>query len=305
MFAKRNSATLAIIWLLILIVGIFWYFRDSRRLSEAVAEEKQVRTTLAESQSEVRRLTDVETIHRELKEKWEGAPKRIISAEEPAFTLNYLSWLVNSNNLNIYYDFVVNARKETDDVTQFTYTLTGEGPYDDVNKLIWHLTYQPVLYIVNNIGLSRRSRDSDYVGFNMKLNGFTVDRKSETYDQVEDFEGRRLPSPGRIHDIFKPVIQPKPVARTTAPPKRVAPSKPQLPARKPGEIDVSKASLKAVTPGSVFIADETGKVKQLELGASVYLGRLVRINQERNEAEFILTKFGKQERVVLSIDARK
>ncbi|MFQ5648518.1 MAG: hypothetical protein ACE5IY_01130 [bacterium] len=303
MFARRNSLTLAIIWILILIVGTFMYLRDANKLVSAIDQEKKVSELLSQSQNEVRRLTDVESIHEELSKHWQQSPKRIISADEPSFTLSYINWIVSTYNLNIYYDFVLNSKDKTDLVTKFTYTLAGEGPYNDIVQLIWHLTYEPILYIIDTITLTRRQDDFDYVKFAMKLNGFSVDSQSEMTEDLADFSGMQTNALPRQYDIFKALVVPKPIVEVKKTPPKPRP-KPQLPKRKPGEIDVQKASLKAVTSGSVFMADESGTVKELKVGDSVYLGRLVRINQQRNEAEFMLTKFGKTERIILTINER-
>lgn len=304
MFAKRNSVTLAAIWLIILVVGTFWYTRDADQVVSVMAEEKKITARLSESQKEVRRLTDVEAIHGALSEHWGDLPKRIVTADEPSFTLSYLNWIVSTNNLNIYYDFVLNAKTRKDDVTTLTYTLAGEGYYNDIVQFIWHLTYEPILYVIENISMSSKGGEDEYVRFSAKLTGYTVDSESQINQDMVDLSASYANVLPKQADIFRTLVSPKaaaPVQREVA----VAPPKPQLPKRQPGEIDVEKASLKAVTPTSVFIADESGKVQQLKIGDPVYLGRLMNINQTTNVAEFIITKFGNSERVTLRISQKQ
>lgn len=300
MFAKRNAVTLALIWILLLTAGLFWYFRDGGKLAEIQAKEKQLQAQLKESQEQVKRLTQVESVHDEINEKWSHSPKRIIAADEPSFTLSYLNWIMTSNNLDIFYDFVLNGKKENEDCTTFNYTLTGEGGYNDIYKMIWHLTYEPILYNINSLSLTHAG---DLLKFNMKLQGFTAD-SSETELQ-DDLSGlQRLSQTNgvaRQRDIFDPLIKPRPVVRSTPKPQ----PKPTLPPKQPGEIDVEKATLKAVTPNSIFLAEGNSGLKELKIGDPVYLGRLVGINQQRNEAEFLITKFGRTHTVVLRMDERK
>lgn len=300
MFAKRNAFTLALIWVIILAAGLFWYFREGGRLEEIRKKERELQTQLQESQEQIKRLTQVESAHDEINEKWSHSPKRIISADEPSFTLSYLNWIMTSNNLDIFYDFVLNGKRENEDVTTFNYTLTGEGSYNDIYKMLWYLTYEPILYKIEQLTLNNTG---DLLKFNMKLQGFTVD--SSGAELQDDLGGlQRLSQTNgvaRQRDIFEPLIKPKPVVRS-APKER---PKPTLPPKQPGEIDVEKASLKAVTPNSVFIAEGNSGLKELKIGDPVYLGRLVGINQKRNEAEFLITKFGRTQRVVLKIDERK
>jgi len=298
MFAKRNSATLAIILVVLLGVGGFWYFKDANKLVAAIKEQTVLQKELAKSQEEIKRLTAVETVHERMSNQWKDSPKRIFSANEPSFTLAYLNKLLSTNNLNIYYDFVLNSKTEKDDLTRFTYTLNGEGQYDAVNELIWHLTYDPILYQIKSIKIRGGARDETFRKFTMKVEGYTVNTRAES-DQDVEIEFPRAGAGGYVHqhDIFRPkftrrVVEKK-VTRT-----------PSLPPKKPGEIDLSKASLKAVTPNSIFIAEAGNPVKQLKTGDRVYLGKLVRIDQSRNQAEFVLTKFGKQERVTLKISGQ-
>ncbi len=301
MFAKRNSATLALIWILILGIGTFWYFSDTQTLEDSRIKVEVVRKKLEESRIEVRRLTDVENAHGELASNLNASPKRIISADEPSFTLSYINWIVSSNNLNIFYDFVLNSKSDQDDVTRLVYTIAGEGPYGDIAQLVWHLAYEPILYIVDTISLKRRGDDSNYVKFTMKLTGFSVASESEEDVDFSGYTNAKASSLTRQTDMFRPLIEP----RKEVPKPRAVRAKPTLPARQPGEVDVAKASLKAVTPSAIFLADDTGKVKQLKIGDRVYLGRLANISQEANSAEFIITKFGKSERIVLTIDQRR
>ena len=297
MFAKRNSLTLGAIWLALLLGGVFWYVKDARTLVEVMQARKQYTAAVEKSQSQIERMTQVEALYEQMQEKWNHSPKQIISAEEPAFTLSYLNEIVSSNDLDISYDFVLNDQKRSGDYNKFTYTLTGEGSYEDINELIWCLAYQPVVYKINNITLNRTQDNSDKLKFNMRLQGFTLVGDSET--------GMELTQPGmslaRIfepqYNIFKPLL-----ARTRTE-KRRRQEKPRLPAKLPGQIDVEKSKLKAVTPNSVFLSEGSGLV-ELAVGDAVYLGKLVKINQSANEAEFVLTKFGKTARITLGIDER-
>ena len=298
MFAKRNSLTLGAIWLALLLGGIFWYAKDARTLMEVMQERKQYAAAVEKSQSQIERMTQIETLYKQLQEKWYHSPKRIVAAEEPAFTLSYLNDIVSSNDLDINYDFVLNDQNRSGDYKKFTYTLTGEGSYEDINELIWCLAYQPVVYKINNITLNRTQDNSDKLKFNMRLQGFTLVGDSETGMELTQPEMSLARIFEPQYNIFKPLL-----ARTQLTEKRQRLEKPRLPAKLPGQIDVEKSKLKAVTPNSVFLSEGNGLV-ELAVGDAVYLGKLVKINQSANEAEFILTKFGKSTRVKLGIDER-
>jgi hypothetical protein len=256
---------------------------------------------LRKSQEEIRRLTDIEKKHEALKAQSLSLSKKIISADEPSFSLSYINWIMSKNNLNIDFDFVLNEKKNLGQYTKFVYTLTGEGTYNDIYNLIWRLTYEPILYNIISITLKKTKGDSNLLKFNIRLEGFTVESEFEIIEDLAQLRSTNHKVVGIQKDIFMPLVKPERVVVTKAPRK----IKPKLPPKLPGQIDVEKATLKAVTNNSIFITEGKSGLVELKVGDSVYLGRLVKINQKTNEAEFVISKFGKTQRIVLGIDYRR
>ncbi len=298
MFARRNSLTLGLIWLVLLVVGLFWYVKDTRRLEAAYREEKQAREELERSQNEIRRLTDVETLHEELKQKWLNEPKVILAADEPSFTLSYLNWIMSTNSLIIDFDFTLNGKREDKKHTEFTYTLNGEASYQDLHKLVWYLTYGPILYQIYDLNMRRQGADTDLLRFTMRLRGFTVTSQSDSLDDLHELRKPLTAKLGAHSDIFAPRIKPTPKVVVKAKPK------PKLPPKRPGEIDVEKAKIRAITGNSVFISEGGSGLVELKVGDPVYLGKLVRIDLKNSRAIFRITKFGRSHEITLGIDQR-
>ncbi len=297
MFAKRNSITLAALWLILLIIGIFWYINDTRSLVAMMKEQVELSSVLKDSQKEIKRLVSIENKYTELNELWLNSDKKIIAADEPAFSLSYINWIMSRNNLPIDFDFTLNSKGKAESHTKFVYTLNGEGSYKNIMRLIWYLTYEPILYQINSINLRRTSKGQDFLQFNIKLQGYSVENDLELdgYSELVPTSQSDLSS---HYDVFNPLIKPKPkiIKREVVIPK--------LPPKKPGEINVEKATLKAITNNSIFITDG-GDLKELKVGDAVYLGKLIGINQSTNEATFVLTKFGQSQSITLSLDYRK
>jgi len=296
MFAKRNSITLAALWLILLIIGIFWYINDTRNLVAMMKDQVDLSSELRASQKEIKRLVHIEKTHSELNEKWLNSPKKIISADE-AFSLSYINWIMSKNNLPIDFDFESVGQVKSKNFTKFTYTLKGEASYNNIMRLIWHLTYEPILYKISSIALRRTSKGQDFLKFNIKLQGYSVqnDLELETYSELTPTFQTNI---ARQHDIFDPLVKPKPVIV-----KREV-VKPTLPPKKAGEINVEKATLKAITNNSIFITDGGG-LKELKVGDAVYLGKFIGIKQSTNEASFVITKFGQSQTITLALDYRK
>ncbi len=303
MFAKKNSLTIAVIWLILLCTGVIWYFSDTSTLKKINKGIGTFEKKLADSQSKVKRLTEVESLHKEINEKWQNRPKRIITADEPSSTISYLYKIISDHNLNIYYDFVLNDKKEVNKVTKFNFTIKGEGPYEDIYRMIWYLTYEPILYKINSLTLKKHALNSDYLRFTMKLQGFSVESEPDSLEDNSNFRLTNFNRTIRQHDIFTPLIvtTPKTVAQKTTTVK----TGPKLPPKLPGQIDAEKASLKAVTSTSIFISEGKSGVKQLKVGDKVYLGKLVAIDQKNNLAVFVIEKLGKRKKITLSLDERK
>jgi len=297
MFAKRNSITLAALWLILLIIGIFWYINDTRHLVAMMKGQVELSSALKESQKEIKRLVSIEKKHTELKDRWLSSEKKIISADEPAFSLSYINWIMSRNNLPIDFDFTLNSKDKAKNHTRFVYTLNGEGSYNNIMRLVWYLTYEPILYKINSISLSRTSKGQDFLKFNLRLQGYSVENEIEL-----DGYSALTPTPQTeaisSYDAFNPLVKPKPkmVKREVV--------KQTLPPKKPDEINVEQASLKAITNNSIFITDG-GDLKELKVGQAVYLGKLIGINQSTNEATFVITKFGQSQSITLALDYRK
>ncbi|MFQ5640719.1 MAG: hypothetical protein ACE5IR_22290 [bacterium] len=300
MFSKKNSFILILIWIVLVAAGSFWYLSDARGLEAAHVEETMQRELLLKSQNEIKRMKDVENIHEQLNSSWLSAPKLIVSADEPSFTLSYINWIMSFKNLIIDFDFVLNDKHRTGDYIKFTYTLNGEGRYHDIYKLIWYLTYEPILYKINLLRLRKAASDPDLLKFTMKIQGWTVADESQLNDEFPAFESRTELLASTVTDIFEPRVKPRPVVA-----KQAKPKKPTLPAKKPGEIDVEKATIKAITNNSVFIKEGKSSLVELKLGASVYLGKLIDIDHKSNEAVFLITKFGKSQQIRLAINQRQ
>ena len=297
MFAKRNSITLAALWLILLIIGVFWYINDTRSLVAMMKDQVELSSALKESQKEIKRLVTIEKKHSELNDRWLISEKKIISADEPAFSLSYINWIMSRNNLPIDFDFTLNSKCKEKNHTTFVYTLNGEGSYNNIMRLIWYLTYEPILYQINSISLRRTSKGQDFLIFNIKLRGYSVENELELdgYSELTPTLQTNIES---HHDIFNPLVKPQPKIVKREVVKRT------LPPKKPGEVDVEKATLKAITSNSIFIT-HGGGLKELKVGDAVYLGKLIGINQGTNEATFVITKFGRSQSITLALDYRK
>lgn len=302
MYETRNSLTIGLLVILVATSGFLWHRRESAKLGKVKDKYVQLQNELDHARDAVQRLPAVEEQHARVRNIWQQAPKKILSVDEPSFSLYYLNWLVAAYDIPIDFDFVLNKRLPQGSYNVYMYSLQGEGSYRDVYRFIWYLTNNPVLYQIRGLTIKGAGGSSDRLTFTLDLEGYSV-QSTWAVDPAtaSSFKSQLVSEQATgVYDAFE---LPRSLrVRQQPPPRRVRPT---LPPRPPNLVDVEKAKLQAVTNGAVYLRDETGKLVTLSVGDRVYLGRLTRVDQNANEAEFVLNKLGDVQRVILGLGYRK
>ena len=168
----------------------------------------------------------------------------------------------------------------------FEYKITGNGPYNDVYKLIYSIEQSKelkkikTLTLTNQIATDKDGTPNFVVNFTANINVFfSMDNRFTTNSFIENNLFTDLK-----RDAFYPLI------RT------------QIPPNVDDLLDVQGAKLLALIPEGAFLADTKGNTYLLWEGEQVYLGYLTKIDYEHNSVTFILNKGGIIERVELGID---
>jgi hypothetical protein len=168
----------------------------------------------------------------------------------------------------------------------FSYKITGNGPYNDVYKLIYSIEQSKELKkfksltLTNQIATDKNGVPNFVVNYSANIDVyFSTDNRFTTARFVENDLSTELK-----RDAFYPLI------RT------------QIPPNVDELLDVQGAKLLALIPEGAFLADTKGNTYLLWEGEQVYLGYLTRIDYEHNTVGFILNKGGIIERVELGLD---
>lgn len=304
MYAKRNSILIAILWALIMIIGALWYTRETRRLKDFELNSKELKKQLAGCIEVVQALNAVETKYQDLKERWDYSPKRIISSNEPSFSLYYLNWLTTNYDVNVDFDFVLNNMTDDGDIISFNFSLAGEGTYHDIFRLILFLTKNPLLYQLESFSISQKKEEDDLLNFNFQIRGFSLSKKwgrenDFSFDSLKPVSEENL-----FHESFKPVAyitKPKPTISMFDQEKAPKPPKPV----DENLLNVEQCSLEALANGQVYLRDSKGKLVTLKAGEKVRFGSLQNINQIKSEAEFIINRDGKTQQIILGLGYKK
>jgi len=285
MYAKRNTITIAVLWLMLLTTGIFWISNESKKIKVLQNKNSELRKKLDGSLEIIQALEAVESEFRILSERWNNAPKQVVAEEEPSFSVYYLNWLVNNYKIPLEFDFELKNISTSGNNLTFSFLLSGQGSYNDIYRMIWYLTNNLLLYQIESFTLKQAKDDNNFIDFQMTVSGFSLMEKSDS-DQKFSFETMRPVAENiQFYDAFKPLYQirqPKPVASMFK--ENVGRVKPK-PVDK-GLIDIESANLQAVANGKVYLKDKKGKLYTLKVGDEIQNGRLTMINQKDSEVHF-------------------
>src|ERR1035437_6621615 len=188
-----------------------------------------------------------------------------------------------SPNTQIDVEFI--DQKKDKQFYSFEYKITGNGPYNDIYKLIYSIEQSKelkkirTLTLTNQISTNKEGIPNFVVNFSANVDVFfSMDNRFTTSTFVENNLFTELK-----RDAFYPLI------RT------------QIPPNIDELLDVQGAKLLALIPEGAFLADTKGNTYLLWEGEQVYLGYLTKIDYEHNSASFVLNKGGIIERVEIGI----
>lgn len=294
-YARRNSLTILIFLILMSSIGYVWYNSESDRLVKLRKEYSELDRRFHEDLKITESLGEFASQKDSLAHKLSSSPKTLYSVDEPAFSLSYITWLINHHHLAIDFDFVLNEKKPGKKFTTFSYTLTGESDYRNFCSLIWHLTKYPILYKIKHVSL-RRSEDDERLKFVMSLEGYTLNKPESDQKEINIIPASFNWVREFKYDIFRRVLPPKKVAK----PAIVVRKKPKA-VEPPGLISVQQARLLSITSDKIFLKAKGGKIVSLKPGDRVKGGRLVRIDLITNEAVFQIMSGGSTQVVRLAL----
>lgn len=165
------------------------------------------------------------------------------------------------------------------------FTLTGQGDFNDVFRLIYELEKSKKLYKITSLNLTNSTLTTGkgeilyQVQFEIELQSYFTTDKNLALNYEEPAQKKVY----YISDYFYPLIQP------------------DIPPNFDGLLELEGASLLAIIPDAVFIMDRNGNAYTLSEGDPVYLGYLTRIDYDNQQCEFLLNRGGIIEKVILKL----
>jgi len=289
MYAKRNSLTILAVLLLLSGLGYLWYRHEAQKLTQTTMKNQQLNKQLRGSLEVAETLLHVTAERDSLQQRWQRAPKKLLNAEEPAFSLSYINWLINQHNLNLDFDFYLNEKKAAKVYTAFSYTLSGEGDYYNVCALVWYMTRSPLLYQIKSVNYRRNQNDPKLLTFTIMFQGYTMNKNWEVNSELTMASPQLNWMSEFEYDAFNS-LRPATI-EVKAPVTAFAasvPAKPVKPPEPPGLVDIETSTLLSIAGETAYVRARDGKVVPMRMGQQVRRGSLTRVDAQANAAEFTL-----------------
>jgi hypothetical protein len=281
-YSIRN--TLILILTLLLLAGGGWLYVQNKfndDIEQAMIEQEQLNTELAEFENSAEHFTAVQTSYNEALHVRLNHPKELFLTHSSSNLYNYLQELnrdISFTGLN--YTFRDSVRNSDHGIINVE--IRGEGRYENLVNYLYRLEYSRPLVKIQSVQLDNITDYERLDNVNFQINLGAYYRRGEWSDYIAQLEAS---GPlGRIsHNPYYPLIH------------EVPPNEDNLP-------EVENSRIAVLTSSRAHIVDQTGSMQRLNIGDRVYLGRLSGINVQRGEAVFELNRGGIRDRVVLTLE---
>ena len=286
-YAIRNTLVLAILFILVAAGGGYWVF--SRQLGEL----KGIRQDQDEVSREIEEMGDVHAVLEEItakleeaKERWRHREKVIPPVDNPADTYAYLNRIVSRTGTAVRYNFRFRDSGGDSVLSWNRYDISdGYGSYARLYGFLWRLENQRRLYRIEELTVQEETLTDERTGqprsrvrFNCQLMAYFMPGTDPHADEAEFL---RLTSLSR--DPFRPLLYE------------------DVPLNTENLLEVDKAQLLAIVGEMIYVRDQGGETRYLQLGDRVYLGHLAEVDHGNSRVMFVLNKAGLTDYVTLGL----
>ncbi len=286
-YARRNTLILGILLVLVSAAGLYWTrVRQVEQGKVLQKRESELRVEL-DNINAVIAFYDSTKLHLDhLQERWQARTQVVPVADSPAQTMEYLYAITRLPGAFVSFDLVYKGQKDEKGYSVNRYALEGIGHFENLQAFLWHLEHGRYFYTVDHLEIVYTEPDSgmytadwERVNFSLYLRSFAAPGQAG-----EPLPAAQLRPEGWVANPFLPLITE------------------HLPDNRAGLPEVEGARLKALTHATAYLVDKQGRTHVLREGDRVFLGRLYRIDIQRNRAWFVLNKGGIEERLALRVE---
>lgn len=283
-FAIRN--TLILLLVLILLAGSGWayitYFQKPEIEKLATKLEVQ-KNEMVQKEKIAARFNVILKTYNEASRYFKNYDKALYQSSNEDKVFDFLTTVNQGYAFNDFnFAFVDSTVFTTYGVMNMK--ITGTGHYRNIVNFVRALELSEPLNKIRNLNIKPVKQDSSYnnVEYSFDLTSY--------YDRTRIIEPRSLNAGynafASVNNPFYPLIH-------------------DIKPNTSNKVNIGQSKLIALSSGSVFLIDQNGKMRHLQLGDKVYLGYLSDINIQARTATFTLDKGGIIERVTIGNEPKK
>ncbi len=332
-YVIRNTIFIAVFWLIILIGGLYYvYGYQAKKHTSLEAEIKQ-------KTNRVNDLKMMQITRHELTQEYDylrdlslGKLGALAGNESPGETFDYMLREIDHTSSKLVLNQELVVKEKFKDFERNTYLLSGESEFEDFYRLIWFLENGPIFYNIQSVSMDRipieQKKQEEWAAnrgeltFALSVWGFRKEKGLEM-DSLRRNVGKpeMLASlvdnsvSEAIDNILKAEQSTVNVRSTEYSHELVTleNSNPQA-ERGQGNSNVTAVSnplglpeispateVLAITPNSVLIRDQHGRIKKLRKGDRVLGGTVGNINVQSGRVGFYMNAAGGYNSLELSL----
>ncbi len=282
----KTTIVLGAFCLIVFTLFAFFSFYYLPRNEKAIEKKMaQLDTKLQNTPNLLNEFTLVTAQLSDVEKKWSMRSKDIPLDESTPQTYNYINHLIDLSGY-VKIDLVFIGTQKSTNYGYSTYSIKGEGPFQNVYKLIWYVENGRRLYKIRNLSIKGEviKPKSDEEPQYPVLYEFLLDAYFSSIPELSASTG--------IRDTFAPAASANPFLPAIVE---------DLPPNVKNLVEVERSDLKAVIQGKAFVVDQSGTLRILMEGDEVYLGYVTKILPEQGRVECTLNKGGFSEKVELNV----
>ena len=300
MYTKKNSIILCILLILVLGFGSAIEYFGRKKLETLRQQNNALTDKLNGSMEIVKTWHELKESYEQLYTRWDSGKKKILAADEPALTISYIHWLTSERNFGMEFDFALRSVEPKEDISSFSFSLSGEGEYRAIYDFVRFLTDHPILYKIENIELDVIEEEPDLVEFKVDIRGYFLTQKWELQKEFDFTEIQLKPDNKGYYDIFSALVS-KPQKTETA--RAEAQSTVNIIKEiKQKDSDLIQFKLLAITNNSVYLLSNSKQLVKMELGQNAFGGKLTQIDKQKSIATFNVIQDNRPNQITLGLD---
>lgn len=279
----RNSLVLSL--LLIFIVGgtLLLLSNSSKKIENLQDENDVTEKELRKLESQISNIDSLMALY-ELRKAMVAEQRKVILKEDnPKTTYQYLLRLQDMMNRNIIYDFATNKLSTNAEEGANSYIVSGRANYMDVANFARYIEHQRALITIEELSLgSDGVANSDTVSFSMVLSTHFHPSGLEW----ADLNPAHITTGIKNYQLFRSRVWDKAQYY-------------EYEEEDPNLIDLDSSNLIGMGEKRVFIRDNQGIIRIININDRVKGGYLYSIDLRDNQAVFKVDKYGLEENQIM------